>query len=317
MYTFGELQEKVGTLVQQNTATYKAKIAVWLQLGHKLLYEIYDYWIETQGIHNFTLVDGQEDYSMPNNFDKPFRLYDITNDKKIKIITQEEYFDANIANIADANEGDPDYARIYGINGTRVAIASTGKTVQVKSSSASDTGGIKVRVRGYIDSSLLIEDYEDITISVASPTTYVAGTKTFYKIIHWAKSANTVGYVTLADSDSTVLDTLAPKERVARHKVLKLGLIPDNSTTSMRLLFKKTVPEMIDDNDYPFTECDRYLILDAWGWALKQDREDQRAEQAWKQAEEALKILLVNQNNALGPDYQHKIVSKWLKAHRL
>ena len=126
---------------------------------------------------------------------------------------------------------------------------------------------------------------------------------------------NTTGYISIADSDDVVLETLAPKIRVSRHKVLKLGLTP-NDAYSYRLLFKKTIVEMVDDNDYPFTECDRYLISDATGWALAQDTENSRAAHYWSEAEKALKVLLQNQNSKLGPDYVNKIVSNWLQSHR-
>lgn len=317
MYNFGELKEKVGILVQRSGDTdYLTKIGVWIQLSHKLLAEIYDYWFDLQDRYNFTTIDGQEDYPLPNNFDKPFRLYDITNNNKITIETEEEYFDDNIANIADAVEGTSDIARIYGTVGSRVPISTSGDTVEVKSSYATEPTAVVVRVEGYVDSSLLIIGYENITIPTTASTTFVVGTTTFYKITHISKSINTTGYITIAKSSGTTLETLSPIERVSRHKVLKLGLIPDDSTTSMRLLYKKTPFELVSDYDYPFTECDRYLIMDAVGWAQKQEGKDQQAEFTWGKATEALKVLLAGQNNKLGSDYQHKITSKWTSAHR-
>src|SRR3990167_592250 len=317
MLNFLELKTKVGELVQRSTDTdYLTKIGTWIQLSHKLLSEIYDYYIELRGIYNFNAADGQENYPLPNRFDKPFRLYDLTNKKEILPETEEEYFDDNIANIANATEGKPDKYRLYGTTGSMTAISTSGDTVQVKSSSSSDTGSIIIRIEGYIDSAKLIGDYENITVSASSPTTFVAGTKTFYEITHISKSANTTGYITIANSSGTTLEYLAPNERIARHKILKLGLIP-NATILMRLLFKKTVQELVNDYDYPFIECDRYLIMDTLGWSLKQDTKDQQAEFAWGKAAEALKIILLNQANKLSPKYQHKIVSKWMTAHRV
>lgn len=316
MRNFGELKNDVGVLVQRSDdSDYLTKIGVWLNISHKLLADIYDYYNDLQDVHNFTTVSGTETYGLPNRFDKPFRLYDLTNKRKLEIITEEEYTDSNLVSIINATTGKPGYARIYGVRGSTTVISTSGDTVQVKSSSSSDTGGIIIRIQGYIDSALLIEDFENITISATSPTTYVAGTKTFYKITHISKSANTTGYITIANSSGTVLEYLAPVERVARHKVLKLGLIP-NAAISMRLLFKKTIFEMVNSYDYPFTECDAYLTLDVWGWALKQDKQDQQAEFAWNKAKDALEILLTNQGNKLGPDYQHKVISAWAQAHR-
>jgi hypothetical protein len=318
LYNFGELKNKVSTLAQRSDdSDYQTKIGVWIQLSHKFLADIYDYFSELQDIHNFSTVDGQEDYPLPIRFDKPLRLFDLTNNRKINPRTEEEYFEENISAISSAEESDPDSYRIYGVSGSVTPLATTGDTVKVKSSSSSDTGSIKVRIEGYIDSARLILDDEEITISTGSPTTYVAGTKTFYgKLTKITKSANTVGYISVANSAGTVIETIPPDERVVIHKVLKLGKIPDG-TNSMRLLFKSKVRELVNDYDCPFTECDRYLIFDALGFALKQDKEDQRAQFAWDRAVEALKAILANQNNKLGPDFQHKIESKWLKAHRI
>lgn len=232
------------------------------------------------------------------------------------IKTEEEYFDDNIANIIDVNKSKPDTARIYGTVGVRVPISTSGDTVKVKSSYATEPTAVVVRIEGYIDSSFLILGYENITIPVTGSTTFVAGTTTFYKITHISKSINTTGYITVANSAGTTLETLAPNERVSRHKVLKLGLIP-NATIAMRLLYKKNAIELVNDYDYPFTECDRYMIMDAVGWAQKQEGKDQQAEFTWNKATEALKALLLAQNNKLGPDYIHKVTSVWAQAHRI
>jgi hypothetical protein len=270
-----------------------------------------------QETYNFTSVDGRENYPLPTNFDKPFRLYDLTNNKKIDPEVEEVYFDSNIANIADANEAVPDKYRLYGMLGTLVPIVSTGTTVKVKSSSsAAGDANVIIRVEGYIDSTLLILDYENILISSGSPTTYVAGTKTFYKIVHVSKSANTTGYITVAQADGTVLDTIAPTERITRHKVLKLGKIPNSSAISYRLLYKKQVTEMVNDYDYPFVECDRFLVYDCAAWAYEQDKDSQRAASLRQAAQQALITILKNQNNKYGSDYQHKILNKWITAHR-
>ena len=318
MWNFSELKTKVAELAQRsNDDNYKTKIGTWLQMSHKFLADINDLWIDLQDVYNFSATGGKEDYPLPNRFDKPFRLYDLTNDKKLTVITEEEYFDGHITAIADAEEQTaPEYARIYGVAGSSVPIATTGDTVKAKSSNATESVAIIVTVSGYIDSSLLIEDSEDITIVAASANTFVAGTKTFYKITKIAKSANTTGYIIIANSTGTTIETLAPHERIARHRVLKLGKIP-SQTNSMRLLFKKIPYEMVNDYDYPFCECDRYLIMDAWGWALKQDDKEQQAAFAWGKAKEALETLLLNNSKALGTSYQHKIISNWLQAHRI
>jgi len=225
--TFLELKRKVAILGQRVTydvdgvATYDAvfleQAGTWLQLSEKLLVEIYDYWTELQSIYNFSSTASIEAYSMPADFDKPLRVYDLTNKKEILPQTEEEWSDGNIANIAGAEEGTPDKYRIYGVS--------------------------------------------------------------------------------------------------SRRKQMKLGLIPDD-VYSYRVLYKIIPDGMSADDDYPFIECDRYLIFDAYGYALKQAQQEQQASFAWQKSQEALTILLNNQMMKLSPKYQNKIVSAWAQAHR-
>ena len=222
MLNFGELKTQVAEFVQRSgDSDYKTKIGTWLKMSHQSLMDVYDYWTDLQATYTFTTVDGTEDYSMPTDFILPFRIFDMTNDRKLTIKTEEEYVESNIASVADATEGAPEFARIYGSIGSGTSI----------------------------------------------------------------------------------------------QKVLKLGLIPDDAY-SMRVLYKKKASNFSADTDYPFTECDRFLTLDAAGWAFKQDNRDSAAEQAWARASDALSALLLRENNKLGPDYVNKILSKWAAAHR-
>lgn len=126
MYTYIQLQRKCAELTQHvsydssGTATYDTnfltKIATWLNLSQKAISEGYDFWTELQTTYNFSSADGQEAYSMPSDFDKPYKLIDLTNKKEISFISEEEYVEGHIANIADADEGTPAYARIYGVS---------------------------------------------------------------------------------------------------------------------------------------------------------------------------------------------------------
>jgi hypothetical protein len=223
-----------------------------------------------------------------------------------------EYHDSNLSTIIAATEGTSDKFRIFGISGTLVEVSTSGKTLKAKSSSTSDTA-IVVRIGGFIDSANLIEDYEEITVT---GTTYVVGTKTFYKITSVSKSGDSVGYITLADADNTVLEYLSPTDRVARHKILKLGLIPDG-VHSMRLFHKKSCVKMVDDYDYPFTECDNFLILRTWGIALGQEKESiDKSMKVMADAKDAWQSILIREMGKLGPEYQQKIYSIWANAHR-
>ncbi len=315
MFNYREIKENIATLVQRSGDTsFITDIGVWVNISLLTLYNAYDYWLELKGTHNFTTVDGTALYYMPSDFNKPMRFYDITHDKKITIDSEESYFDANIANIADSNESDADTAYFKEVVGVKVQVATTGDTVQIKSSSASDADDT-VTVEGYLDSDLTIIGYETVTLT---GTAYAAGSTTFYKILGFSKNTDSTGYFTLADSSDVVLATLGQNERVARYKAFRLGQIPDDSTTSMRVLYKRTLRKMVNDNDYPFVECSDYLIYNSVSLALQHDKETlDRAVLMKKNADIAFGAILNNQNSILGPDYQHKYVPAIGQAHRV
>lgn len=321
LYNFSELKENVATLVQRSGDTdYKTDIGVWINLSLLTLYNSYDYWLELKGEpHNFTTVNGTALYYMPSDFDKPLRFYDITNDRPITVKPEEVYFDSNIANIADSTKGDVDTAYFKEVIGVKVQVSTSGDTVKAKSSSTSDVNSSsltrKVTVEGYLDSALTIIGIETINLN---GTTFVAGTTTFYKILGFSKSGDTTGYVTLANSSETTLATLGQSERVARYKAFRLGLIPDDSVTNMRVLFKRKLRRLINDGDYPFVECDDYLTFNSTALALQQDKETiDRAVMMQQMAKKAMIEILTNQQSMLGPSYQHKIVSSIAQAHRV
>lgn len=316
MYNFGELLDQVEILSQHvNDDNYRSKIKAWLNLGQSYAFSTYDFWSELQSLYTFNGVDGQETYYLPSDFDKPTRLWDFTNNTKISWITREEYVDANTASVADLVEGQPSQAMLYGISAVST-VPSSSFTVQVKSSSSSDNGGITVRIEGWLDSAKTILGHEDIVISTSSPTTYVPGTNTYYGLTRCVKSSDTVGYITIATSDPTVIATIAPYDRQSRYPVLYLGLIP-NTTISYRLAYKRRITKMVNDNDYPFSDLDDFLTCYAAGFAFQEEKEaESRAEAMFKKAEGFLQIAIRNQQDKMGPAFQHKSVPTMAQAHR-
>ena len=317
MHNFSELKTKVSRVLQRSTDTdYIADVIPdFINYSHKFLADSFDYFQELEETYNFSTVDGTANYYMPLWFNKPLRIYDLTNKKLIKIITQEEYFDSNISNIADATEGAPTNARMYGVKGINAEISSA-TIAKVKSSSALDTAGAKVRVEGYLDSGKTIIGYEDITISTSTPTTFVSGSISFYEFIHVGKSVDTTGTITIANSADATIASLGPTDRVARYKRMILGLIPD-AVYSIRVLLKKKEQKLVNDNDYPFMDADDFLITHSAAYGFAQEKETvERSVQLFQKSKELLGLILQNQTNRLGPDYQHKMDSIFLQSHR-
>ena len=251
-------------------------------------------------------------YYLPSDFGKPFRLYDITNDRKISIVNEYNHFDGNIKNIADSIEGDVTTAYLKEVVGVLRQVSTSGDTIQVKSS-ANDTTQT-CRIEGFVDASLRIIGSVEITLNGVTPATNAT---TFYKITHFSKSADTTGFVTLEDSSGNDLSYLGQTDRVAHHTGFRLSKIPDDSTTNFRWLYKKKFRRLVNAQDYPFIESDAYLINHAWGYALAQDKETiQRAQIAFDRADRHYNALMVNFSNQLGPEYQKKMVTPLIRAHR-
>lgn len=319
MYTFSETYQEVATLLQRDQdTTFTGKCKYWVNLGATVAYNAYDYWEELEAVLTpFNSVQGQETYYMPSDFDKPTRIYDFSNNRKLTINTRQEYVDANVATVSAQTQGTPQYAMIYGISAVNF-IETSGFMVRAKSSNSMDTTTPTVRVEGWLDSAKTILGYTNIVISSSSPTSYVVdpNSVTFYGITRVTKSADTVGYITLADQSSRILANIPPVDRESRYPVLYLGLVP-NAAYSYGGLYKRKIKKMVNDNDYPFTDIQDFLILYAMGWALSEEKETvERSQQIWSKATDLLNTQIRNSMNKLGDDYQHKIVPQTSQTHR-
>ena len=300
--------------------TFLTKCKTWINMGAMIAFNMYDYWQELQvPLTSFSSVAGQETYYLPSDFDKPTRIYDYTNNRKLTIQTRQEYVDANIAVVSAKTTGTPQYASIFGVSAVNY-IEALSFSVQAKSSSSSDTSGIIVRIEGWLDSAKTILGYTNITISSSAPTSYVVDPNAlvFYGITRITKSVDTIGYITLADQAGTpnILGTVAPVDRESRYPILYLGLIP-SAVISYNGLYKRRIKKMTDDNDYPFAEIGDFLHLYGLGWAYMQEKETiPRAQLTWDKAKELIHEQIRNEMNKLGDSQQHKMVPSTSQAHR-
>lgn len=128
MHTYLQLKQQIAQLTQHvsydsaGTGTYDAnfmdKAGIWLNLSQSMLAKVWDYWTELQSQtpHTFTTVDGTEAYDMPADFDKPYKVVDLTNKVILTPYAEEDYIDENVSAIADADEGTPTKYRIFGVS---------------------------------------------------------------------------------------------------------------------------------------------------------------------------------------------------------
>lgn len=319
MYTFGETVTGVAILVQRDQdTTFTTKVQRWVNMGAVVAYNLYDYWEELQSeMTPFISVANKPIYYMPSDFDKPTRIYDFTNNRKLTIQTRQEYIDANISNISGGVTGTPQYASIYGVSAVNFVNTSS-FSVQAKSSSNDDMNNCVIRIEGWLDTAKTILGYTNITISSGSPTTYITDSTVFYGITRITKSADTTGFITVADRSGSpnILATIAPVDRESRYPSLYLGLIPSGSFVYGGL-YKRKIKKMVDNNDYPFADISDFLHLYALGWAYSEEKETvERAEQTWGKATDLLNTQIRNQMNKLGDDQQHKIVPQTSQSHR-
>ena len=321
MYNFSDIYTSVATLVQRDQdQIFISKCQNWVNMGATIAFNEYDYWQELQtSMQPFNSVNNQAAYFLPSNFDKPTRIYDFTNNRKLTMQTREEYVDANIASVSGKVTGIPQYASIYGVSAVNY-VETSSFNVQIKSSNNLDISGLIVRVEGWLDSAKTILGYTNITISSSSPTTYVTDpTSTiFYGITRITKSGNTVGFIILADQAGTpnILGTISPIDRESRYPVLYLGLIP-NAIFSYGGFYKRRIKKMVDPNDYPFAEIGDFLTLYALGWAYMEEKETvERATAIWQKANELLAQQIKNEMTKMGPDFQNKMVPITSQSHR-
>lgn len=318
MYTLAELVSNSAIVAQrQGDAAYAANFPIWLNMAQMYASNKYDFWSELQSTFNFSSVANQETYYMPSNFDKPTRIFDLTNNLKPTMITREQYFDANIATISNAQIGVPQYAMFYGISAINT-IPTIPFTVQVNSSSLADNANPIIFIEGWLDAAQTIIGSTNITINSATPTTFVPDPNAvqFYGITQFDKSANTTGFISLQTNTGILLATIAPNNRDSRYPTLYLGLIPQ-STYNYRLLYKKKIIRMVNDNDYPFADFDDYLISYASSWAYTQEKETaDRGAAMMATAEKFLDMAILNEMSKFGTAYQQKFQNLTAQSHR-
>lgn len=302
---------------RQGDSTYATYFPIWINMGQLYAAKKYDFWQDLQNIYNFASAANQETYYMPSDFDKPTRIFDLTNNLKPTMITRENYFDANISTISNAQIGVPNYTMIYGVSAVNV-VPTSAFTVKVNSSSSADTTNPVCFIEGWIDAAQTIIGSTSITINSASPTSYVVDPNvvSFYGITRFTKSSNTTGFISLQTNSSVLIATIAPEDRVSRYPILYFGLIPAG-TYNYRTLYKSTVKRLVNDNDYPFTELDDFLTTYAASYAYSQEKENaERAAQMMKVAEGLLDQAIDNEVSKLGTSYQQKFINLTAQSHR-
>lgn len=168
--------------------------------------------------------------------------------------------------------------------GIKAAFSSTAEVVTLVSDSASDTS-VDCLVRG-VNSGGTDEVQETVTVTGTTP---VASSTTFSDVISVSTDGTQAGVITLAGNTSgTTYATVAPNERTARYKRLRLGSIPSTAET-FTYYWKKKVAKLANDDQVPEIPVSRVIIEMAVADQFAEQRKWQAAASYHRSmAEEAL-----------------------------
>lgn len=206
--------------------------------------------------HYFTTVASQETYNLPRDLDKISLVRQITTPARIISVPDDVFYTALPYPTAT---GTPLFYRLWEEEGVSTTLA-VADTIDVVSSSASDSTAIKVSIVGY-DSNGILQS-EELTLN---GVTAVTGTITFVanRPLRISKSGATTGSLTFTEhSGGTTLVVLGPEERTARFKAMGLYPIP-SAAINIYLEYYTRLRPLVNDSDVPD-------IDEKWIWVLRQ-----------------------------------------------
>lgn len=210
--------------------------------------------------YSFSTSAGVEDYVMPDDFGKEISVYDKTNLRPLGRMDIQEWI-RDFGTTQDVAGAVFNYLILD--SPVKLQPSSAG-TVTVVSSSASDTSGPVVYVKGILADGT--EDYETITLTGTSNAT---GTKSFARILMLSKSGVTVGAITVTRGSDT-LAVMARNRQASRYKIMRLISIPVGAST-IELSYLQKIIQLSQDYDYPTVECEDVMEAGAKadGWRFK------------------------------------------------
>ena len=182
-------------------------------------------WSFNRRKHTFSTTATIEEYSLPRDVDKIGLIRQTTTPAKLLYVPDEIFYEF----IPDPTAtGSPKCYRIWSIEGLSTSLAED-DTIDVVSSSASDSTSFTVTVSGYDTNGTKVS--EEYTLN---GTSTVSGATTFdaRKPIRVSKSGDTTGSITVTENSAgATLVVLGPEERSPRFKVVGLYPIPSSSIT--------------------------------------------------------------------------------------
>lgn len=207
--------------------------------------------------YSFTTTAGTEDYILPQDCESILSVTDKTNGLPITPIDVQQQT-SNFASLLDQQGLVTNYLVLDKTVRTQPTASST---LSVVSSSASDTQ--TVYIKGFDSNGY--EDYETLTLTGTTP---VVSAKTYSRLTMIAKSAVTVGVITVTSNSGAVTNAVLSRQMLEhRIKVMRLAQVPASSLV-IEVNYIQGFQELNQTYDYPVLDCAEILeagaIADGW-----------------------------------------------------
>lgn len=245
------MKTDVADYIGDSSTSFLTKIGKFLNARYRDIMGRYD-WKALYDTFTITTVSGQQAYPLPNDYADIVYVFDNTNKKPL-------YYKAEGPWLSDPTLiGSSDY---FTISESTVGVQPTSSSViTFVSDSASDNTQyifVKGISGGFIKS-------ETVTLGGTTP---VSTTNSYTKLVQISKSGTTSGGITVTDEWTNTLTYLNPTQLQTRDRMIHLFYTP-NATASIIVRYKRDILPLINDYDYPITDCADEMIIgataDAW-----------------------------------------------------
>lgn len=270
----------------QNTSTSTSnandilpKVKDWTRIRYNRILRSFP-WTELIRTYSLSVTASTRDYALRRDVEQIIKIWDATNGRELKEDTLESHirFTAPVEEVAgNVQTGQPrNYVRIGSKSVS--ALLSTGDTIQVLSTSASDVSPKIIRITGEVSS---VPVSESITLTGATPATssntYDSGSELTIGVgASDGSNIDLSGVVTVREASDTsnTLAQIAPGEKAPFYEWVRLVNTPAAALTANVWYKKKWLP-LINDADVPIIPCADEIVEGVIADALIEDGQEQ------------------------------------------
>ena len=292
--SFSVLKTNIGTLVQDTSSGLATSIGVWINNRYRDILTKYE-WEELIVNMSLTASASTSAYKCDEDIERILFFLDATNDGYLSEVGEQQFYQGQYS--VFSTTGTPErYFLKYDVVRSQPASA---EKLTTKSSSASDTTQ-SLFIRGISSST---EVYETLNLS---GTTVVSAANSYTRIIGLAKSASTVGNVTVYENDVvTVLSLFSPEQLESRYRQLHVHPIPTGAIVYHIKALRRILP-LSQTLDYPALDVSDTIELGAIADAWRYKRQFQKAKEYEFMYEKSLTEKIFQRQNR--PNLIHQFI---------